>query len=172
MRKATGLFLFASLSASPSGFAVSDSSKAQTMSLADLKAKCAELSADEQLKPFKALVSCKQTVKEWRPVGQAGESLMIENTKEIGASFSLKGYAVPFQSEEVAMAPAAIACQIYEQVQISVPAVDLDLSCDALTKVDKLSDLCAPAIEERIKADPGIQQIETTGKTFNTCQGR
>jgi hypothetical protein len=140
--------------------------------LQDLKSKCMELSANEQLKPFKAVVSCKQVASEWRPSAQPVDSIKIQNTKQIGASFSLKGYAVPFQLEEIAVSPSEAACHLLEQYTITVPAVDLELDCSALEQVQNLADLCGPAIEERFSADPALAIEEATGKTFNTCTGQ
>ncbi|MDQ3233219.1 MAG: hypothetical protein M3Q07_15485, partial [Pseudobdellovibrionaceae bacterium] len=77
------------LVASASGFAAQGGSQSQ-MTLEGLKNKCTELSANEQLKPFKAVVTCKQVSTEWRPAAEA-PSVEVQNTKQIGASFSLKG---------------------------------------------------------------------------------
>jgi len=146
--------------------------QAVNLDLPGLKAKCAELSADEQLKPFKAVVTCKQVVTEWRPSSQTANPSTIANTKEIGASFSLKSYAVPFESESIDVSPSQYSCTILEQVKATVPAVDMELDCAALDQVQKLSDLCGPIIEERLAADPGIEVVEPTGKIFNSCTGQ
>jgi len=147
-------------------------SPGSSMTLQDLKGKCMELSANEQLKPFKAVVSCKQVTTEWRPAAQSVDPVKIQNTKQIGASFSLKGYAVPFQIEQIEVSPSEAACHLLEQYTITVPAVDLELDCSALTQVQNLADLCSPAIEERVSADPGIAIEEATGESFNTCTGQ
>ncbi|MCX6131312.1 MAG: hypothetical protein NTX25_19910 [Proteobacteria bacterium] len=141
-----------------------------TLNLTALKAKCADLTANEQLKQFKAMVTCKQVLTEWRPSTKTADPIEMQNTKEIGAAFSLKGYTVPFQAEAVEVSPSLAACGAMEQVRVTVPAVDLELTCDALAQVEKLSDLCGPAIEERIKADPSIQVTEATGESFSSCQ--
>lgn len=138
-----------------------------TMTLEGLKNKCTELSANEQLKPFKAVVTCKQVSTEWRPA--QGQSIDIQNMKQIGASFSLKGYAVPFQAEDVEAGPTQVACSVHEQYKLTVPAVDIELDCAGLQAVQKLADLCGPAIDERVQADPSIQIEEATGVTFNSC---
>lgn len=155
------------LALSTSAFAAGTGSG--TLTLDSLKNKCTELSANDQLKPFKAIVTCKQVATEWRPAAAQAEPVQIENMKEIGASFALKGYAVPFQAEEVEAAPAQAACSVLEQYKLTVPAVDIELDCAGLQAVTKLADLCGPVIDERVKADPSIQIAEATGITFNSC---
>jgi hypothetical protein len=156
------------------GFALSASAYAaqggsqSSMTLQDLKNKCTELSANEQLKPFKAVVTCKQVSTEWRPAAES-PTIEVQNTKQIGASFSLKGYAVPFQAEDVEVGPATAACTVLEQYQLTVPAVDIELDCAGLNAVQSLADLCGPVIDERLTADPSIQIEEKTGATFNSC---
>lgn len=156
------------------GFAVSASAFAaqggnqSSMNLEGLKNKCTELSANEQLKPFKAVVTCKQVTTEWRPAAES-PSVEVQNSKQIGASFSLKGYAVPFQAEDVEVGPATAACTVLEQYKLTVPAVDIELDCAGLQAVQKLADLCGPVIDERVTADPSIQIEEKTGATFNSC---
>lgn len=139
-----------------------------SMTLEGLKNKCTELSANEQLKPFKAVVTCKQVATEWRPSAES-PTIEVQNSKQIGASFSLKGYAVPFQAEDVQVGPATAACTVLDQYQLTVPAVDIELDCAGLQAVQSLADLCGPAIEERVTADPSIQIEEKTGATFNSC---
>jgi len=141
----------------------------EQMNLDALKSKCTELQANEQLKPFKAVVTCKQVTTQWRPSQQAAAPVSVPNTKEIGASFSLKGYAVPFTAEPVDIAPSEAGCTILEQFKLTVPAVDIELDCAGLEAVQKLADLCGPAIDERVTADPSIQVEEPTGLTFNSC---
>jgi len=141
----------------------------ESMTLDALKSKCTELQANEQLKPFKAVVTCKQVSTEWRPSQQLAPPVKVDNMKEIGASFSLKGYAVPFTAEEVEIAPAEAGCTVLEQFKLTVPAVDIELDCAGLEAVQKLADLCGPAIDERVTADPSIQVEEATGVIFNSC---
>lgn len=161
------------LSFALSPFAIAaGSEQAQSMDLAGIKAKCSELLQNEQLKPFKAVVSCKQVVTQWRPAAAQADALQVANTKEIGASFNLKGYEVPFKSEALEMPSTFAACTTLEQIRLTVPAVDIELTCAALESVQSVADLCAPAIEERLDSDPGIQIVETTGQTFNSCSGR
>jgi hypothetical protein len=152
---------------SASAFAAQGGSQT-SMTLEGLKDKCTELSANEQLKPFKAVVTCKQVATEWRPAAES-PSVEVQNSKQIGASFSLKGYAVPFQAEDVEVGPATAACTVLEQYKLTVPAVDIELDCAGLQAVQKLTDLCGPAIDERVTADPSIQIEEATGVTFNSC---
>lgn len=174
MKAISCLTLLASLSASSTVFSVngSVSGNAKFLDLDGLKAKCAELSADEQLKPFKAVVSCRQTLLEWRPAEKQAAPVMIENVKQVGATLTLKSYSVPFQAEDVEVSPSQASCQLWEQHRITVPAVDIELDCDALAKVSSLTELCSPAIDQHLASDPAIQQIEATGNTFDSCRGR
>jgi hypothetical protein len=155
------------LVASASAFAAQGGSQS-SMTLEGLKNKCTELSANEQLKPFKAVVTCKQVATQWRPSAEA-PSVEVQNSKQIGASFSLKGYAVPFQAEDVQVGPATAACTVLEQYKLTVPAVDIELDCNGLNAVQSLADLCGPVIDERLAADPSLQIEEPTGATFNSC---
>jgi hypothetical protein len=145
--------------------------QSQTVDLSGIKSKCAELLQNEQLKPFKAVVSCKQVVTQWRPAKSQADALQVANFKEVGASFTLKGYEVPFKSEVLDLAPTPASCSTLEQVRLTVPTVDIELSCDALDNVQSIADICEPAIAERVDADPGIQNEELTGETFNSCSG-
>lgn len=143
-----------------------------TLSLQGLKAKCNELQANEQLKPFKAVVSCKQVATEWRPASAAVAPVEVSNYKEIGASFSLKGYQVPFEAEPVQVGASFAACTALEEYSLTVPAVDIELECAALDAVESIADICGPAIDARVTADPSIVIEEPTGKKFNTCSGK
>ncbi len=165
-----GSALALSLCLSASAFAAS-AQQGQTMDLAGIKAKCSELLQNEQLKPFKAIVSCKQVLTQWRPAAAQADALQVANSKEIGASFNLKGYEVPFKSESMEMPSTPASCTTLEQVRTTIPAVDIELSCAALDSVQSVADICAPAIDERIEADPSIQIVELTGHTFNSCTG-
>lgn len=147
-------------------------SSGQTLDLAGLKAKCNELQANEQLKPFKAVVSCKQVSTEWRPSAAQAAPVEVANFKEIGASFTLKGYDVPFKSEAIDVGASFASCSVLEQVRKTVPAVDIELSCEALDAVEGIADICGPAIDARVDADPSIVIEELTGETFNSCGGK
>lgn len=155
-----------SIALAPAAFAASSS---QNLELAELKVKCNELQANEQLKPFKAVVSCKQSATEWRPSASQAAPIEVANFKEIGASFSLKGYAVPFKSEAIEVAASFASCSVLEEVRKSVPAVDIELDCSALNEVESIAEICGPAIDARVEADPSIVIEEVTGKTFNSC---
>ncbi|MBC7658439.1 MAG: hypothetical protein H7249_01895 [Chitinophagaceae bacterium] len=168
MNKAASAVIFAMTMVT--GTAVHAGTTPATLDLNGLKAKCNELLQNSQLKPFKAVVSCSQVTSEWRPAtAQQPDSLDVANTKTIGASFTLKGYEVPFKSEDVAMAPTLASCNLLEQVKKTVPAVDIELECSALDAITTLAQLCEPAIDARLAADPSIETTELTGKTFNSC---
>ncbi len=142
-----------------------------SLTLAGLKAKCVELSGNEQLKPFKALVSCQQYSTEWRVSVQKADPIVLKNATKIGASFALKGYSVPFRAEEVLAPSTEVGCQQLDQYGLTVPSVDIELDCAALSTVDSLAAFCGPLIEERLKADPSLQIEEATGMSLNSCQG-
>ena len=168
---ASKVILAVAVTGSAHAFAATGS-KDQTLDLVGLKSKCAELQQNEQLKPFKAVVSCNQVVTEWRTsTTLQADPVSIKNTRQIGASFTLKGYEVPFEAEVADIAPAFAPCSMMEQVRRTVPAVDIELSCEALAKVQSISEFCGPAINERLQADPSIQIEELTGRTFDSCKG-
>jgi hypothetical protein len=142
------------------------------MTLGDLKAKCNELQANDQLKPFKAVVSCKKSTTEWRPAATApGTTEEIANSGTIGASFTVKGFQVPFKSEAIDVPGQSIGCQTLEQIKKSVAAVDIELSCADLNAVTTIAALCGPAIDARVTADPSIVTEAPTGQVFDTCSG-
>jgi hypothetical protein len=155
-----------------SAAAAQDGATTESLSLEELKAKCTELSSNQQLKPFNAVVTCREVSLEWREMQmEQPETIAIENAREIGATFRLKGFEVPYGSESVQVEPTVAACTVLEEYEITIPAVDVELSCDALNQVASLAELCTPAIEERIQDDPSIMQEQRTGRTFNTCVG-
>ena len=139
------------------------------LTLQDLKTKCVELTANEQLKPFKAKVTCSQVSNQWRRSAAAADPLKLENSNEIGATFNLKSFTVPAQAELVPLPATEIECQVWEQYKITTSAVDMELDCAALEAVENIAALCTPAIEERVKADPSVQVEEATGQKYNTC---
>lgn len=141
----------------------------QRLNLPEFKAKCSELQANEQLKPFKAVMSCKQSSTEWRTSKATAPEVRIANFKEIGASFTLKGYEVPFESEAVEVLASFAPCSVMEEVRKTVPAVDIELGCEALSQVESIAELCGAEIDARVEADPDILIEELTGKTFNSC---
>lgn len=86
-------------------------------------------------------------------------------------TLTLKGYEVPLKAEVMDIARPAASRPTLEQVQLTVPAVDIELACAAFKSVENITDICEPAIAARVEADPAIQIESVTGKTFNFCTG-
>ena len=154
------------------GAALAQDGMNETMDLEALKAKCQELSSNQQLKPFSAIVTCREVSTEWREAEMdEPETIEISNAREIGASFRLKGFEVPYDGEVVAVEPTLAKCAVLEEYKLTISAVDIELSCEALQEVQSLAQLCSPAIEDRLSEDPNVLREEKTGRTFNSCVG-
>ncbi len=160
------------LVASLSGMAFANEGnvKGYGMTLDELKAKCVELSANQQIKPFKVQVTCSEVSKIWRE-GQPTQ-VAVDNSREVGATLRMKGFEVPYSGNTLPAGQTTANCSTLEQFQLTVPAVDIELSCDELTQINNLADFCAPHIDARVQADPGIVLSEPTGAKQNVCDGK
>jgi hypothetical protein len=138
-----------------------------TLDLAGLKAKCAELTQNSQLKPFKIQVTCRQEIQQWRSAPSAEKPLT--NVRTVGGSLRMKNYDVGFVDGAQPITDTAAPCAVVEKWKSVVPAVDLEISCDELTPIENISDYCTPIIEQRIQEDPSIVTEASTGEMYNTC---
>lgn len=160
---ASGIFAFASMTA----FAGGDS--AANLDLQGLKDKCVELQGNQQLKPFKAQVTCREIAYIW----QKGEvtPLTLKNEREVGGAVRMKNFGVPYQAGPAAIADSSASCEILHKFKRVVPAVDVELSCDELLAIEDLSTFCTPIIDARVAEDPSIVTFEKTSEIYNTCSG-
>lgn len=162
MRKAV-LSIVAVLSYS--GWAFADDTS--MTSLAELKAKCVELNANQQIKPFKIQVTCSQTEYVWKPVSES--SVSLPNQLEVGASLRMKNFEVPYAGQLVDTAATQAACPVFQRVKNMVPAVDVELTCDEVNAVTDLATFCGPHIKDRVANDPGIVVSEATDQQYSLC---
>lgn len=137
--------------------------------LSSLKDKCAELTANQQIKPPKVQITCSQISHVWKPA--KGAQKLLPNIREIGASARMKNFEVPFYGVSHEIEGTTTDCAILERYKESVPAVDIELTCEQLEQIQDLNEYCTPKIEERVQQDPGIVLSEKTGETYNTCSG-
>lgn len=133
-----------------------------------LKAVCDELSANEQLKPFKVTVTCRHSALTWKDTGVS--SVKLPNSREISAAFRVKQYASETSPVAVAADQTPASCTVLEKFK-STALVDVSLSCQELKQVLDVTSFCQDAIDARLEENPAQFVEVSTGETFNTCSG-
>jgi hypothetical protein len=141
----------------------------ESAQLTSLKDKCAELTANQQIKPFKIQVTCSETSFVWKPA-QPSE-FRLPNLREVGASARMKSFEFPFVGGAVQIDDTVANCEVLERHKVTIPAVDVELTCAELEEIQNFTDFCTPIIDERVEQDQGIMLTEKTGEVYNTCSG-
>lgn len=136
--------------------------------LQSLKAVCDELSANDQLKPFKVTVTCRHSALTWKDVGES--SVNLPNSREISAAFRVKQYSSETSPVAVAAEKTPASCTVLEKFK-STALVDVSLSCQELKEVSDVTSFCQDAIDARLEENPAQFVEVPTGETFNTCTG-
>jgi hypothetical protein len=139
------------------------------LDLSTLKEKCAELTANQQIKPPKVQITCSEISHVWKPA--KGSQKLLPNTREVGASARMKNFEVPYFGIASEIEGTTTDCAVLERYKETVPAVDVELTCEQLEQIQDLNEFCTPKIDERVQQDPGIVLSEKTGEIYNTCSG-
>ena len=141
------------------------------LDLAGLKAKCAELSGNQQLKPFNAVISCSSKTTFWKVVTfDKNPKFKMKNTHEYGVAARMKGYQMPYQVIPTPIGPTEAPCVVLEKWTATVPAIEVELSCDKLSKLESFVDVCQPLIEKNRKENPSLSIMEKGAQVFNSCE--
>jgi hypothetical protein len=155
-----------------SGYAMSQTRQggngSQTLDLGWLKAKCAELTGNEQLKPFAVTITCSSKSTYWKEAAER-PIFRVPNTLEYGISAKMKGYQLPFRTLSDSVAPSQGACIIMEKWTRTVPEIETKKTCEEIMAVNSLLDLCKPFIEESLANNPSLALDEKTNERFNSC---
>jgi len=146
----------------------SNSAGSQTsISLDDLKAKCADLLANPQIKPVSVKITCNAQSTYWVP-GQAKNAL-LPNSKQVGGSLQMKGFVVPNAFFPIQTNNTPIQCQTYVKMQRTVHNVDTDLTCDQIAQVSDLGGFCDNLVTARVAQDPSLVEEHPTNEVRNFC---
>ena len=146
----------------------SNASGSQTnISLQDLKAKCADLLANPQIKPVTVKISCNEQSTYWTPGPNKGANL--PNTKQVGASVQMKGFVVPNAFFPIQANSTPIQCQTFVEMRRTVHNVDTELSCSDIAAINDLGSFCAPLVDSRVAQDPSLVEEAPTGRQQNLC---
>jgi hypothetical protein len=137
------------------------------VTLDDLRAKCAEFAADDQLKPVKAVVTCNQLSYVWVPA--AAKPGQLANTLNVGASVQMKGFHVNEQLFPVATDATPVQCLNFVKMERKVGNIDVEMQCADLDNITDLSAFCQPIIADRLAADPGLLTERPTSETQSFC---
>lgn len=140
----------------------------QTDALQELKERCAELSANQQLRPFTVSITCRQEGMVWKET--APTYMDIDNGLQISATIRVKQFLSELVPESVVVAATPAACTVLEQFHTQA-SVDLELTCAEIDAIDNLGSYCYGAIQNRIEEFPDQYVEESTGQLLNTCDG-
>jgi len=138
-----------------------------TVTLDDLKAKCAEFAANDQMRPVSATISCSELRYEWQP--QASEPAQLNNTRNVGATVRMKSMQVPLKLFDARINPTQIQCQGWVKVEHKVEGLDVEVACAELEKIDDLGSYCEPIIADRVADDPALQVSRNTTEVVTAC---
>ena len=83
----------------------------------------------------------------------------------------MKSFEFPFVGQAVQIDDTVANCEVLERYKVTVPAVDVELTCAELEEIQNFTEFCTPIIDERVEQDQGIMLEEKTGEVYNTCSG-
>jgi len=141
---------------------------AQTPALEALKNRCAELAANQQLRPFTVGVSCRQVGMVWKET--APVAMDIANGLSVSATIQVKELLSELVPESVTIAATPGMCPVFEQYDTN-GTVDLELTCAQIASIDDLGNFCYKAIQDRIAEYPDTLVEIATGQYLNGCDG-
>lgn len=162
----SGLMVFAATAA----FGDNEGGQEQSrygVSLDELRAKCAELTRNDQLKPIKATITCNQLQYEW--VSANPSSATLPNTLNVGAAVRMKGFEVAHQFYPQDSSPTQIECQQFKKVEKKVDNIDVEIMCGELEAIQDLATYCKPIIADRVAQDPALLVVRDTAETQSLC---
>jgi hypothetical protein len=136
--------------------------------LIEMQQRCAELSANQQLRPFTVSLTCRQQGTVWRETDAA--HVTVENALQVTAAFSVKEFLSESIPEPVIVDSTQAACTVLEKFD-TMASVDLELTCADLNLIDNVTEFCVAAIDDRIQQNPEQYLEESTGVYLNTCNG-
>lgn len=137
------------------------------VNLEDLRAKCAELSANDQLKPIKATVTCNELSSVW--VAGQSKPAQLENSRNVGARVIMKGFEVQQRFYPAQQEATQIACQQFVKVERKVDNIDVEMACAELNAIQDLGEFCKPVIEARVGEDPSLRTERQTDEVLSVC---
>lgn len=139
-----------------------------TPELIEMQQRCAELSANQQLRPFSVSLTCRQEGTVWREVDAT--FVNIENGLQISAAFSVKEFLAESFPEAVLVQSTQATCSVLEKFHTRA-SVDMELTCQELQEIESISEYCVEVIDERIQEFPDQYLEDSTGEYLNTCNG-
>lgn len=161
----TGFAVFCAANA----YAASGSQGAPSSSITfeDLKAKCAELQSNPQMKTIKVEVTCDELSYYW--AGGKPTSGLLKNQRSIGASLRMKTFEVDHHNFPVNTPDTNIQCQTFQKIERKVHGVKTELTCDDIQAVNDLATFCEPLVSQRASQDPGAVEERATDEVINLC---
>ena len=155
--------------ASGGAFAAFVENQSTGLDLAGLKAKCVELSGNQQLKPFNAVITCSSKTAFWRLVPSGKNMFTMKNYMEYVVSAKMKSYSMPAQTISSPIADTSAPCVILEKWTRTVPAITVELSCDKLMSIQSFVDVCKPTLDRNLADNPSLAIDEKADEVFNSC---
>ncbi len=137
------------------------------VTLEDLRAKCAELSANDQLKPIKATVTCSELSYVW--VAGQSKPASLENSRNLGARVIMKGFEVEQRFFPTQQEATPIQCQQFVKIERKVDNIDVEMACAELNNIKDLGDFCNPVIAQRTSEDPSLRTERQTSEVISIC---
>ena len=153
---------------SMSSYAEFSENQSTNIDLAGLKAKCVELSGNQQLKPFNAVISCSTRTTFWKLIPSANYFKM-KNYMEFGVSARMKSYQMPYQTLPYRIDDTQAPCVTLEKWTRTVPAIEVELNCEKLMTVSSFLDICKPVIDSNLAENPSLAVEEKADEVFNSC---
>ena len=153
-----------------STFAVSGENQSTNLDLAGLKAKCVELSGNQQLKPFNVVITCSSKTSFWRLVPPGKQNFTMQNYMEYGVSARMKSYQMPAQWISSPIADTQAPCVLLEKWTRTVPALTVELTCDKLLALNSFVDICKPTIDGNLADNPSLAIDQKADEVFNSCE--
>ena len=128
--------------ASWNAFSEQGSDTTKKFDLAWLKAKCVELTANEQLKPFSAIISCSSKSTFWKQVSdEPPQMFKMVNTQVYGVAAKMKGFQLPYREIAETLPPTEAPCVVMEKWTRTVPEIETKKSCEEIMAVNSVFDL-------------------------------
>jgi hypothetical protein len=151
------------------GFSQAGGAPGQALDLDGLKAKCAELTGNEQLKPFAAVISCSSRETFWKESAER-PPFQLNNSLEYGISVKMKGLQMPFTTVADTTTPTEGTCTVFEKWSRTIPDIETKKTCAEIMAVNDLTELCKPFLAASVTENPSLLMEEKTGELFNSCR--
>lgn len=136
----------------------------------DVKRKCSEFIANDQMQPQFATISCNELSYQWRLSKPSLAAL--PNQRSVGARVVVKRFEVPNRFFAFEVPPTDVQCLNFVKIERKIDNVEVTLSCADLLRIEDLGQFCEPHVSSAAMEDPDLIVERPTSETISVCPNR